>query len=187
MKHSWGTRIQDRLGQKLGFGVYVYQFPLTGDFFIITFNTNQTKNILKVFWLNDTKNSVCCKILTLFPMGYLKGFSSSHTQMKTTRENTLLVYSTSILEVVNVYTMKSQGLGGVVGSGEGFFRPFIFENSHFFYRLRAIQRRSGKFVPHPPHTPWNRVKNYFQARRHYLFCKIELRYALKPQKKCLFF
>ena len=29
MKHSWGTRIQDRLGQKLGFGVYVYEFPLT--------------------------------------------------------------------------------------------------------------------------------------------------------------
>ena len=107
MKHSWGTRIQDRLGQKLGFGVYVYEFPLTGDFFIITFNTNQTKNILKVFWLNDTKNSVCCKILTLFPMGYLKGFSSSHTHMKTTRENTLLVHSTSILEVVNVYRMKS--------------------------------------------------------------------------------
>ena len=138
MKHPWGTWIQDRLGQKLGFGVYVYEFPLTGDFFIITFNTNQTKNILKVFWLNDTKNSVCCKILTLFPMGYLKGFSSSHTHMKTTRENTLLVHSTSILEVVSVCTMKSLGVGGVVGLREGFFRPFIFENSHFFYRLRPI-------------------------------------------------
>ena len=45
--------------------------------------------------------------LTLFPMGYLKGFLSSHTQMKTTRENTLLVYSTSIFEVVNVYRIKS--------------------------------------------------------------------------------
>ena len=30
MKHSWGTRIQDRIGQKLRFGVYVYEFPLTG-------------------------------------------------------------------------------------------------------------------------------------------------------------
>ena len=119
MKHSCGTRIQDRLGQKLGFGVYVYEFPLTGDFFSITFNTNQTKNILKVFWLNDTKNSVCCKILTLFPMGYLKGFSSSHTHMKTPRENILLVHSTSILKGISLYTTKSRGIGGVVGLGEG--------------------------------------------------------------------
>ena len=45
--------------------------------------------------------------ITLFRMGFFEVFSSSHTQMKTTRENTLLVYSTSIFEVVNVYRKKS--------------------------------------------------------------------------------
>ena len=50
----------------------------------------------------------------------------------------LLVHSTSIFKVVKIYIMKLLGVGGVVGSGEGIFRPFIFENSHFFYPLRPI-------------------------------------------------
>ena len=80
-------------------------------------------------------------------MGDFDVLSSSHTHIKTSSENTLLVDSTSILEVVNVYRMKSYGLGGVVGSGEGFFRPFIFENSQFFYRKRSIYGWVGIFAP----------------------------------------
>ena len=45
--------------------------------------------------------------------------------------------------------MKSLGVGGVVGLGEGIFRPFIFENSHFFCPLRPILGWGGSFYPAP--------------------------------------
>ena len=45
--------------------------------------------------------------LTLFPMGCLKVFSSSHTHMNTIHENTLLEHSTSDFEGFRVNTMKS--------------------------------------------------------------------------------
>ena len=86
----------DKAEGLLGYGI-TYQPPQSGG--------SVTKN--NAIGKRHFTQSVDIMLLTLFPMGYLKGFSSSHTQMKTTRENTLLVYSTSILEVVNVYTMKS--------------------------------------------------------------------------------
>ena len=56
--------------------------------------------------------------------------------------------------------MKSYGLGGVVGSGEGIFRPFIFENSQFFFRKRSIYGRVGIFAP----LPWEIGLSLIPAR-----------------------
>ena len=68
--------------------------------------------------------------------------------MKTARENTLLVHSTSILEVDSIYTMKSQDIGGVVGRGEGF-------SDLSFWKILIFSTDYGRFrgQVYLPHTP----------------------------------
>ena len=56
--------------------------------------------------------------ITLFRMGFFEVFSSSHTQMKTLSENTLLVSTTSIFEEVRIYRKDHRALGGVRGLGK---------------------------------------------------------------------
>ena len=69
--------------------------------------------------------------------------------MKRIHENTQLVDSTSVVCEVTVYTMKSLGVGGVVGLGEGFFCPSLSDFVSFSCRNMRIYVPVGHFDPPP--------------------------------------
>ena len=53
------------------------------------------------------------------------------------------------MEVVTVYTMKSLGVGGVVGLGEGFFRPSFSDFFSFSCRNMRSFACAGPLDPPP--------------------------------------
>ena len=69
--------------------------------------------------------------------------------MKRIHENTQLVDSTSVVYVLSVYTMKSLGVGGVVGLGEGFFRPSFSDFFSFSCRNMRSFACAGLLDPPP--------------------------------------
>ena len=88
-------------------------------------------------------------MLTLPWLGFLEVFSLLHACMKRIHENTQLVDSTSIVWVLIVYTMKSLGVGGVVGIGEGVFHASSSDFFSFSCRNMRIYAPAGHFDPPP--------------------------------------